>query len=93
MYKSCQSRLCKADCAHLTYLMKGRKLDTAMFKSIIFSTSGFALSYAAYIFIIKILYDFLLPAQCYINAYANRGPVGTLESFQWCRGYITRTTS
>jgi hypothetical protein len=44
---------------------------TAKIKPLIFSVSGFALSYAANMFILMILYDFcLLPAQfCYIIVY------------------------
>jgi hypothetical protein len=43
-------------------------LTTAKFNPIIFSMSGFALSYTANMFILMILYDFCLsPAQlCYI---------------------------
>jgi hypothetical protein len=46
-------------------------LTAAKFKPHIFPMSGFALSYAANIFILMILYDFcLLPAQfCYIIIY------------------------
>jgi hypothetical protein len=69
-------------------------LTTDKFKPLIFSMSGFTLSYTANVFVLMILYDFsLLPAQfCYIiviymedwNLCANRGPVCTLENFEWC---------
>jgi hypothetical protein len=70
------------------------RLTAAKFKTLIFSMSGFTLSYAANMFILIILYDFcLLSAQFssynHIHMegwklYANRGPVCTLENFQWC---------
>jgi hypothetical protein len=42
-------------------------LTATKFKPLIFSVSGFALSYAANMFILMILYDlFLLPAQFFI---------------------------
>jgi hypothetical protein len=53
------------------------------------SMSDFALSYTANIFILVILYICLWPAQLsYINmegrkSHANRGPICTLENFQW----------
>jgi hypothetical protein len=57
----------KADPVYLTYLMLQRQLNhlwtvvsltTAKFKPLIFSVSGFALSYTANMFIPMILYDF-----------------------------------
>jgi hypothetical protein len=49
-------------------------LTTAKFKPLIFSVSGFALSYTADMFILMILYDLcLLPAQfCYIIVYIRK---------------------
>jgi hypothetical protein len=46
--------------------LKGLSLTTAKFKPLIFSMSGFVLSYPANMFILMILHDFcLLPAQFY----------------------------
>jgi hypothetical protein len=68
-------------------------LTTAKFKPLIFSMSGFALSYTVNMFSLLILYDFcLLPAQFhYIIVYiwkvescANHRLVCTLENLQWC---------
>jgi hypothetical protein len=69
-------------------------LITAKFKPLMFSLSGFALSYTTNMFILMIMYDFcLLSAQfCYIIIYiyiyvegwkpcVTRGPVFTLENF------------
>jgi hypothetical protein len=49
-------------------------LTTAKFKPLLFSTSGFTLSYTANMFILMILYDFCLsPAQfCYIIVYIRK---------------------
>jgi hypothetical protein len=49
-------------------------LTTAKFNPLIFSTSGFALSYTTNMFILMILYDFcLFPAQfCYIIVYIRK---------------------
>jgi hypothetical protein len=49
-------------------------LTIAKFKPLIFSMSGFALSYTANMFILMILYDFCLsPAQyCYIIIYIGK---------------------
>jgi hypothetical protein len=71
----CQSRLSKADHAYLTYLMlqrqlsqlNGSKLDLPVFKPLVFSMPGFALSYAVNMFILMILYDF---ACCLHNFFA-----------------------
>jgi hypothetical protein len=78
----CQSRLCKTDRDCLTYTwttggslsyLTALSLTATKFKPHAISTcmSGFALSYAANMFILMILYDFcLLPAQfCYIIVY------------------------
>jgi hypothetical protein len=80
-----QSRLCKADHAYLTYVMlqrqlshlNGRKLTATKFKPLIFSMSGFALSFTANKFILMILYDFCLLSSklCYIIVYI--GKVGS----------------
>jgi hypothetical protein len=69
-------------------------LTTAKFKPLIFSGSGFALSYAANMVILMILYDLcLLSAQFFYiteyiwkvwKPYANGGQVCTLENFKWC---------
>jgi hypothetical protein len=68
-------------------------LTTAKFKPLISSMSGFTLSHTANMFILMILYDFcLLPAQFSYNRIhtegwnlsANRGPMCTLDHFQWC---------
>jgi hypothetical protein len=67
----CQCRLCKADYACLITCYNGSldtwtvlSLTTAKFVPLIFSMSGFTLSYTANMFILLILYDFcLLPAQ------------------------------
>jgi hypothetical protein len=50
------------------------RLTTAEFKSLIFSVSGFSLSYTTNMLILMILYDFcLLPAQfCYIIVYIRK---------------------
>jgi hypothetical protein len=90
----CQYRLCRAYHAYLTYLMLQRQLvtgtvvslTTAKFKPLIFPMSGFT----ANMFILMILYDF-----CFLHTEgwklcANRGPVCTLENFQW-RAAILRT--
>jgi hypothetical protein len=70
----CQYRLYRADHAYLTYLMlqwqishlNGRKLDHRQVSALIFSLSGFILSYTADMFILMILYDFrLFPPQFY----------------------------
>jgi hypothetical protein len=78
----CQYKLCKADlpiicilyynCSLVTWMVIS--LTTAMFKPLIFSMSGFALSYTMNMFILMILYDFsLLSAQfCYIIIYICR---------------------
>jgi hypothetical protein len=74
----CQCRFWKTDNVCLTYLtlkrqlshLNGCKLDCHQ----VFSVSGLALSYAANMFILMILYDFcLLPARfCYIIAYIQK---------------------
>jgi hypothetical protein len=62
----------------------------AKFKPLIFSVSGFTLSYTTNMFILMILYDFcLLPAEfCCIIIYIQKVEscvhLCTLESFQWC---------
>jgi hypothetical protein len=52
-------------------------MTTARFKPLVFSVSGFALSYIANMFILMILYDFCVsPAKfCYVIAY-----IGQVES-------------
>jgi hypothetical protein len=70
----CQSRLCKADHAYLTYLMlqrqlshlNGRKLDHRQVQ-------------ASYKHVHSHDFVWLL-----LVTYINRGPVCTLENFQWC---------
>jgi hypothetical protein len=69
-------------------------LTATKFKPLIFSTSGFALSYAANMFILMILYGFPLVARTvllYNSIYmkgwepcANRESMWILENFQWC---------
>jgi hypothetical protein len=78
----CQSRLCKADHAYLTYLMLQRQLitwtdisfTTAKFNPLIFSVYGIALFYTVNMFILMILYDFcMLPTHfCYIIVYTRK---------------------
>jgi hypothetical protein len=78
----CQSRLCKADGAHLTYLMLQRQhipwmvvsLTTSKCKPVIFSVSSFALFYTWNMFILMILDDIcLLPAQFFhMNVYTGK---------------------
>jgi hypothetical protein len=67
----CQYRLYTTDHAYLTCLMLQRQLchlTTAKFKPLIFSMSGFTLTYTTNMFILMVLYDFCLwSAQfCYI---------------------------
>jgi hypothetical protein len=75
----CQYRLCKTDHVYLISICYSGSLDawtvvsltTAKFKSLIFSVSGFALSYTANMLILTILYDFCLSTAqfCYIIIY------------------------
>jgi hypothetical protein len=75
----CQSRHCKADNAYsFTSCYNGSfvtwmviSLTTVKFKPLIFSVPGFALTYAANMIILMILYDFclLLVQFCYIILY------------------------
>jgi hypothetical protein len=65
-------------CMYCTY-------NTAMFKSLIFSMPGFALSYTTYMFILMILYNFcLLPIQlCYIIVYIWNAE-SSMQTADWC---------
>jgi hypothetical protein len=74
----CQYRLCRADHACLIHLMLQSclvtwtvvSLTTSKFKPLIFSMSGFTLSYTTNMFILMILYNFcFFPAQSYIYIY------------------------
>jgi hypothetical protein len=97
----CQSRLCKGDHAYPVYYYNGCldiwtvvTLKAVKFKQLIFSMSGFYLSYPANIFL---FHNFVWPllAACTILAYnrihtevwkpcAKSAPRCTLENFQWC---------
>jgi hypothetical protein len=90
-----QSRSCSSYLCYNGSLVTWTVVDlaTAKFKPLIFSMSGFTLPYTANMFILMILYDFcVLSAHFFLynrihaegwKLCANRGPVCTVENFQW----------
>jgi hypothetical protein len=103
-YMSCRSRLRKADHIYLTYLMLQQQLShltvvsltAARFKPLIFSLSGFTLSYTANMFILMIWYDFcILPAQfCYTIIYIQKteGLVQIVDSVHYGKFPVMQRT-
>jgi hypothetical protein len=68
----CQSRLWKAHHDYLTYVTAAAymviSLTTAKFKPLVFSVSGFALSYTVNVFIFMILWLHVVCNNCYMRA-------------------------
>jgi hypothetical protein len=81
----CLCRLGKADRAYLMYLVLQRQLSdltgvsltTAKFKPLIFSVSGFSLSYTANMFILMILYALCLSPEQFYYIIMYIGKVGS----------------